>query len=523
MEFIQGTLFGKMYPEHFPVTKEKISEPCLTSLLESAKRTPLCLRFQKQDGHMQTVTPVTDGALRTEFLMLNTGESPKDAVESTLSQILEVNAPKKYYLSARACEGILRRAERRGKKLPEMLKIALQQMIDREKMHYDPNIPCVMDTAAYSFDSLASNSMKSKNPHSGCRKVNIAKTLDTSTPDPSKNQGGIAVVECVFNDTENNVLCMSTQQGGAEIMENICPTITAAAGMSGNNQPVICLNTQHLFENHRADARYRGPLKVCPTLAARLGTGGNNAPLIVEKAVAYNGANITSPINKTNPQPGDPCHTLNTDNRNYVVYCLQGNGIDRADTAGCNGKGWKENISYTLNTIDRPAVVFAVGNGQADNSKLSEIPGALNCMHDQQAILIIDRAYFKQGEKSTYIPQLNDKICPTLITQGPHAVNVRYIVRRLTPTECARLQGFPDKHGHPDIKESLTDEEYKFWSKVRKTYGEIIGKPAKEFTKEKTLSWYNKLHSDSAEYKMWGNGIALPNALYIMQGIVAEG
>lgn len=77
MEFIQGTLFGKMYPEHFPVTKEKISEPCLTSLLESAKRTPLCLRFQKQDGHTQTVTPVTDGALRTEFLMLNTGESPK--------------------------------------------------------------------------------------------------------------------------------------------------------------------------------------------------------------------------------------------------------------------------------------------------------------------------------------------------------------------------------------------------------------------------------------------------------------
>ena len=64
--------------------------------------------------------------------MLNTGESPSVAVESTLSQILVVNAPEKYYLSARACEGILRRAERRGKKLPELLKLALEQQMARE-------------------------------------------------------------------------------------------------------------------------------------------------------------------------------------------------------------------------------------------------------------------------------------------------------------------------------------------------------------------------------------------------------
>ena len=72
-------------------------------------------------------------ALRTEFLTRNTGECPNVAVESTLSQILEDNAPEKYYLSAKACEGILRRAERRGKQLPEMLKAALEQMIEREQ------------------------------------------------------------------------------------------------------------------------------------------------------------------------------------------------------------------------------------------------------------------------------------------------------------------------------------------------------------------------------------------------------
>lgn len=99
------------------------------------------------------------------------------------------------------------------------------------------------------------------------------------------------------------------------------------------------------------------------------------------------------------------------------------------------------------------------------------------------------------------------------------AVPVRYIVRRLTPTECARLQGFPDLWGYLDKKESFTDEEYKFWLEVRNTDARINNKAVKDYTKAQMLSWYNKLHSDSAEYKMWGNGIALPNALYVMQGI----
>lgn len=94
-----------------------------------------------------------------------------------------------------------------------------------------------------------------------------------------------------------------------------------------------------------------------------------------------------------------------------------------------------------------------------------------------------------------------------------------YIVRRLTPTECARLQGFQSWWGIVNPVENLTDEDYTFWLGVRNTYAEINGKATKEYTKQQMLSWYNKLHSDSAEYKMWGNGIALPNALYVMQGI----
>lgn len=226
---------------------------------------------------------------------------------------------------------------------------------------------------------------------------------------------------------------------------------------------------------------------------------------------------------------GEIVNTLTGDHENRItdytsivvapVYCLQGNGIDRADTAGCNGKGVKEDICYTLNTIDRPAVVYAIGNGHANQTGLHIIPGALTCMHDQQAI-VIDRAFFNQGQNAKFDPQLyEDGTCPTLVARGPAGVCVGYIVRRLTPTECARLQGFPDAWGIPEHKDDFSAEEYEFWLAVRNTYAALNGKTVRQYTRRQMLRWYNKLHTDSAEYKMWGNGIALPCALYVMQGI----
>ena len=146
---------------------------------------------------------------------------------------------------------------------------------------------------------------------------------------------------------------------------------------------------------------------------------------------------------------GGYCPKSDRRSRNRVTaICLQGNGIDRADTAGCNGCGWRMGEAYTPNTIDRHAV--CVGNGQLHQTELGEKTGALNCMHDQQAVI--------------------------------HSANPprRYIVRRLTPLECCRLQGFPD------------------W-------------------------WEDGANgSDSARYKMWGNGIALPCAADVMRRIAKE-
>lgn len=138
--------------------------------------------------------------------------------------------------------------------------------------------------------------------------------------------------------------------------------------------------------------------------------------------------------------------------------------------------------------------VCCVGNGQLHQLNGGECSYALNCMHDQQAVICSDVG----------------------ITSNE---NRKYIIRRLTPLECCRLQGFPDGWGDiPDIQE-LTAEEAEAWENSRRTYLEINGKTYKPISKERLISWLNKLHTDSAEYKMWGNGIALPCATDVLSRI----
>ena len=132
MDYIQDSIFMKMSPELSQAQRVRTGEPSSKNLSRLSSRQPLCLRFRKTDGPMQTVTSETDGALLIEFSMLNTSERLNGEEGCTLSSVLEVNAPEKYYLSGKACEGILRRAERRGKQLPEMLRVALEQQIARE-------------------------------------------------------------------------------------------------------------------------------------------------------------------------------------------------------------------------------------------------------------------------------------------------------------------------------------------------------------------------------------------------------
>lgn len=131
MECIQLSLFGKMSPEYLVPTGEKISEPCWKNLPAWNSQTFQFLDLRGEaDGANPEQSPETDGLWHGDSLTLNIGESLNVENVSHLSQILEDNVPEKYYLSARACQGILMRASRRGKRLPELLEAALLETID---------------------------------------------------------------------------------------------------------------------------------------------------------------------------------------------------------------------------------------------------------------------------------------------------------------------------------------------------------------------------------------------------------
>ena len=480
---------------------------------------------------------------------------------------------------------------------------------------------------AYSFDALSSNSMKSSNPHSGCRQVDVSKCLDTTDPNPCKNQGGIAIVEQVpytlkirsgcegggkgaliqtdmsatlstLNDQYLfQPICMATQQGGAEIMEDKCPTITASAGMSGNNQPVVCypdmvlddqggsqisvrddgkcptlraemhgnvpcvLKEQHLFENHSQDSRYKGPLDVCPMLPAQLGTGGNNQPFVVESKV-YESHPMDSRIKELDdvaPTVSAKWHKGAADTP-LVCDCIpihdqatrfSGKHGDKCDGKGNGlGVGNPDDPMNTLTSGDRHAVAFQTYQKVTGPLMANSHPGSYTgqdafsdmlvagtyqstdgalCARDYKGVgsqyvgedKLVVEATGVDCRNATEYPELTGALQADAAhnLNSNNVVRIQYIVRRLTPTECARLQGFPDTWGHPVEKTEFTDEEYQFWLNVRNTHAAINDKATKDYTKDQMLKWYNGLHTDSSEYKMWGNGIALPNALYVMQGI----
>lgn len=127
---------GKMSQELYPPTEAKTSEPSSKKPRGLSKRMPLFLDL-RGNGQMPDASWETDGRSLGAYTTHSFGELPKDAAESVLSQILEEEAPPKYYLSARACQGILNRAEKRGKQLPDILREALENQIDDNEIGDD--------------------------------------------------------------------------------------------------------------------------------------------------------------------------------------------------------------------------------------------------------------------------------------------------------------------------------------------------------------------------------------------------
>ena len=209
--FDLDTWYGKTSPEPSAATVAKTSKPSSRkSSGSSSQNLPMCLCLTRVSGQSQDVSTMSweDGALLGEYTTHSFGESPREENASRLSQILEDSAHQKYYLSAKAVLGILTRACKRGKELPDVLYHALvNQSGLRSKTYGQTEIADagevlralreeIGETVCYRIGSYCSNSMKSSNPHSGIYQTEISNTLDNMNCGyPACHQGGVCVVE----------------------------------------------------------------------------------------------------------------------------------------------------------------------------------------------------------------------------------------------------------------------------------------------------------------------------------------
>ena len=177
-----------------------------------------------------------------------------------------------------------------------------------------------------------------------------------------------------------------------------------------------------------------------------------------------------------------------------AVVSVQGYMIGREDRNGPQGSGVNEDVSFTMNATDHHAVAYPT-------------------------YCTSKNSHFTRAEK-----ELANTLVATDYKDPPVINDVQaepeYIVRRLTPTECARLQGFPDWWCSGLGTEEPTEDDLAFWREVFETHRKIAGTSTKPKTDKQIIKWLKEPHSDSAEYKMWGNGVALPNVYFVLSGIV---
>ena len=480
---------------------------------------------------------------------LNTGVSPKDAKESSLSQILQADPPLKYYLSPKACLGILRRAFERGKELPKKLERALKiqaglmrpdgQPTGLEAYHINQRdegidlhgvsgaLMATTNMQMQTFVTQPDEAVEGFDGYNGDLTGDVAATLGVNCGMSTGRNGVMAFAanqrdevrdlhdvagalgaqpgmkqqtfvasgvvtkgngDCFLSEERHTALtagggqagqgypCVLTaafsagqgsKAGGIGYQEECSPTLKAAESGTNMVPSVLCLNDQGgsvmncsenvsgtlraqehghqplVYENHGIDSRYTGPHKVAPTMSARY---GNNVPLVEQETDAI---------------------------------CIAGNTVDRQPQNGGNGLGCQDELAYTLTATDRHCIY---ARQRVDVFKDGEVVSTQSArQHKDATDLVVDVAGLDCRNAAE-----NGDLCGTLQkgTSGSslnsiHPIRNGLLIRRLTPLECERLQGFPD--GWTDIPGA----------------------------------------SDSARYKALGNSVAIPCVEFIMSRIAA--
>ena len=480
---------------------------------------------------------------RGESLILNTGPAPRSgAAGSTLWSILEAQPHPRYFLTRKACQGIIRRASERGKHLPPQLQQALEiqagMLEDRSQFDgctdeaigfdgYNGDLTgdvtatletnCGMSTGRNGVIQPPPVGIDSKH---ACTTGEVENTLGTTCGSSTGRNGVMQLMAFAQNqreevrDLHDVAGALGSQPGMKQqtfiaagvvtkgngdyfLTKDVHTSLSGGGGQEGQGYPcVLCLNDQGgqfmdcsenvagtlraqmhshqplvlesnqehavvrndgvsatlpasmgmgggyvpmVYENHGIDSRYTGPHSVVPTISARCGTGGNNVPLV--------GAE---------PE----------------VYCIVGNVIDREPENGGNGCGYQQNISYTLTAMDRHAVF---SRQRTDVFTKNNVVSTESARQHKDATDLIMQPY--QETVGTLVRSDHKGISNQYVNDDKCIVSGINLIRRLTPLECERLQGFPDG-----------------WTNIPSA-------------------------SDSARYKALGNSVAIPCVEFVMKGI----
>ena len=384
-------------------------------------------------------------------------------------------------------------------------------------------------------------------------------------------------VNCGMSTGRNGIVL--NDQGGSRM--DVTDEVTCTLRAESHHPPCV-MDTPAVIplEHHPTDSRIKiEESDAIQTLTSRMGTGGNNVPLVMSDentpvtlkirsgcegggkgALLQENKSATLSCNNdqtvfvpkaygicskdsnamksANPHSGvyeaDTSRTLDrgggnpTCNQGGIAivesYALQGSMIGREDKNGPQGDGVNKDVAFTLNTVDRHAV-YAMTTGYYAQVVREQAPTLLSRDYKDAAIINepcygIDRSAFNQGMNARFRPSFEKELAPTLVAKGPGAALAGYTVRRLTPTECARLQGFADWWCSNLGVENPSEEEIDRWVAVFETYRQLTDANKKPKTRKQIVKWLKDPYADAAEYKMWGNGVALPCVYFVLSGIV---
>ena len=350
-------------------------------------------------------------------------------------------------------------------------------------------------------------------------------------------------------------------QGGERM--DVTKDVTCTLRAESHHPPLV-------FENHGQDCRYKGPMDVTQTVLSTFGTGGNNQPfvlqtpktlkirsgcegggkgaLIQDDKSATLGCNNdqtlfvpkaygicskgSNSMKSDNPESGFyEAHKSRTLDANggdpscnqggIAVVAIEGNGTRPSH----HGDGYSEkDVMFTLNATEQHGVVYSTSKNSHHTEAEENLANTLVASDYKDPPIVGGRSYgFYPQMKAECVTFTEEKSGCLVNGTNPGyqngVVDEDYIVRRLTPTECARLQGFPDWWCDDLGTPEPTDEDIAFWRDVFSTHAKALGKDIRPKSDSQIRKWLMDPHSDSAEYKMWGNGVALPNVVFVLSGI----